>query len=179
MNSARQNRTLRTLLIEPFKQLKLGVYVLTLSLAFVIITGLLVVNAFMEQYQHVMEIFQVVDPRFKWELVTNDVFATNVVRIVAVLVTYVAVLFAVVFRATHKYYGPLVSIERFVQEISNGDYTRRVVIRRGDELEDLTLLLNEMAQILQDRHGAKVGDADRRETDRRQKADSKNKPKVG
>lgn len=174
MNSIRQNRTLRTLLIEPFKQMKLGIYVLLLSLAFVIITGLLVVNAFTEQYQHVMEIFQVVDPRFKWELVTNDVFATNVVRIVAVLVTYVVVLFAVVFRATHKYYGPLVSIERFVQSVSSGDYTRRVVIRRGDELQDLTLLLNEMAQILQDRHGAKVADADRRKTSK-----SKNDPKVG
>lgn len=178
MQSSRQNRTLRTILIEPFKQLKLGVYVLMLSLAFVLITGLLVVNAFMEQYQHVMEIFQVVDPRFKWELVTNDVFETNVVRIVAVLVTYVVVLFAVVFRATHKYYGPLVSIERFVQDISHGDYTRRVQVRRGDELHDLTLHLNEMAQILQERHGAKVGDADRREVDRRRAVQDKNNPKV-
>ena len=137
----RQHRNLRTILIEPFKQIKLGVYVIALTSTFIFLMGLLFVNAFSEQYQHVMEIFQVVDPKFKWQLVTNDIFKTNVVRMVVLLVVFVISLLLVIFRVTNKYYGPLVSIERFVDSIANGDYSQRLVLRRGDELQVVLLCM--------------------------------------
>ena len=151
----RQHRNLRTILIEPFKQIKLGVYVIALTSTFIFLMGLLFVNAFSEQYQHVMEIFQVVDPKFKWQLVTNDIFKTNVVRMVVLLVVFVISLLLVIFRVTHKYYGPLVSIERFVDSIANGDYSQRLVLRRGDELQVVAKKLNQMAENLESRHGSK------------------------
>lgn len=150
---ARKNRNIKTLVIEPFKQMKLGIYVLVVALAFVCLTALVFLNAFSEQYKHVMEIFQVVDPNNRWELITNDVFYTNIIRLGVLLLTFVVSLFAIVFRVTHKYYGPLVSIERFVEAMSKGDYTQRVVIRRGDELQDLAAKLNHMATELESRHG--------------------------
>ena len=155
-NLDRKVRNLRTILIEPFKQVKLGIYVIIVALTFTVITGALFVFAFVEQYRHVMEIFQVVDPKFRWEVVTNDVFYTNISRVGALLVTFIVVLFVVVFRSTHKYYGPLVSIERFVDQIAEGDYSKRVVIRRSDELQRLAARLNLMAQKLEERHGVLV-----------------------
>ena len=150
--SLRGDRSTKALIIEPFKQVKLGLYVLAVSLAFVIMTALIFLNAFSEQYRHVMEIFQVVDPKLQWEVVTNDVFFTNVVRILALLAAFIIVMMVVVFRVTHKYYGPLVAIEKFVDGIAEGEYSRRVVIRKGDELQDLVRRLNSMAEKLEKRH---------------------------
>jgi signal transduction histidine kinase len=122
--------------------------------AFVGICAFMFVTAFTEQYQHVMGIFNVVDPNLKWELVTNDVFYTNAIRIGVIFVMFIVTLFAVVFRLTHRYYGPLVSIERFIEGFAAGDYKRRCKIREKDELHDLVMKLNHMAEQIERRHGA-------------------------
>lgn len=150
---SRPRRNLRSMVIEPFKQIRFGLYVIGISLAFVAICAYMFVTAFTEQYQHVMGIFNVVDPKLKWELVTNDVFYTNAVRIGGLFVTFIVIVFAVVFRLTHRYYGPLVSIERFVDDIARGDYSRRCKIREKDELHGLVAKLNNMAEELERRHG--------------------------
>ncbi|MEZ4742266.1 MAG: hypothetical protein R3B45_07450 [Bdellovibrionota bacterium] len=48
------------------------------------------------------------------------------------------------------------SIERFVDSIINGEYNKRVTIRNTDELQRLAGKLNNMAENLEKRHGAKV-----------------------
>ena len=148
----RSNRNYKTILIEPFKQLKLGMYVVALAATFVVLTGFVFLTAFTEQYQHVMEIFQVVDPTYKWELITNDVFMKHAIRLGVLLSVFIVSLFYVVFKVTHKYYGPLVSIARFVDGISKGDYSQRLVLRKGDELQQLAMDLNQMAENLEKRH---------------------------
>jgi nitrate/nitrite-specific signal transduction histidine kinase len=78
--------------------------------------------------------------------------------------TFTVILCTIVFRMTHRIYGPLVSIERFVEQIARGEYQKRVTIRRGDELKRLADKLNVMAEELQKRHGPhftrRAGDAD-------------------
>ena len=151
-SEARSNRNFKTILIEPFKQLKLGLYVFALAITFVVATAMVFYTAFTQQYQHVMEIFQVVDPTYKWELVTNDVFMKNAIRLGVLLCGFIVSLFYVVFKVTHKYYGPLVSIARFVDGIAKGDYSQRLVLRKGDELQQLANDLNQMAVNLEKRH---------------------------
>ena len=149
----RPRRNLKTMLIDPFKQIKFGLYVFGISVAFVGICAYMFVTAFTEQYQHVMGIFNVVDPNLKWELVTNDVFMTNAIRIGGLFVLFIATLFFVVFRLTHRYYGPLVSIERFIDQFGNGEYHKRCKIREKDELHGLVGKLNAMADLIEKRHG--------------------------
>jgi HAMP domain-containing protein len=150
----RPRRNIRSLVIEPFKQIKFGLYVIGVSVAFVGICAFMFVTAFTEQYKHVMNIFNVVDPKLQWELVTNDVFYTNAIRIGALFFVFIAVLFTLVFRLTHRYYGPLVSIARFLDQFSAGDYTKRCKIREKDELHDLVAKLNHLAEQIERRHGA-------------------------
>lgn len=152
----RPKRNLRSLVIEPFKQIKLGLYVMGIAVAFVGICALMFVTAFTEQYQHVMGIFNVVDPNLKWELVTNDVFYTNAIRIGVLFIGFISILFYVVFRITHRYYGPLVSIERFVDQFARGEYHRRCKIREKDELHSLVNKLNAMAEAIEQRHGSQA-----------------------
>ena len=152
-NRSRPRRTLRSLIIEPFRQVKLGIYVIAISCAFVVVASLLFVSAFVDQYRQLMEIFKIVDPQYKWELVTNDVFKWNATCIAGLFLAFIGILFGVVLRMTHRIYGPLVSIERFVGEMSNGNYGKRIVIRSGDELQRLVHRLNDMAKKLEQRHG--------------------------
>ena len=151
---SRPRRNLKSTVIEPFKQIKFGLYVIGISVAFVGICAFMFVNAFTEQYQHVMGIFNVVDPTKQWDLVTNDVFKTNAIKIAILFVVFIAVLFFVVFKLTHRYYGPLVSIERFVDEFARGDYSKRAKIRERDELHSLVDKLNMMADQIERRHGS-------------------------
>lgn len=152
-SKVKPQRNMGAVVIEPFKQMKLGIYVIAVSLSFVVLTALVFLNAFFEQYQHVMEVFQVIDPKNQWAMVTNDVFFKNAIRLGVLLVSFIAVILSVVFHVTHKYYGPLVSINRFVEGVSRGDYSQRVVIRKGDELQELAQNLNKMAENLQKKHG--------------------------
>lgn len=152
----RPRRNLRFILIEPFKQIKLGLYVVAMTMAFVTVAGIMFVAAFTEQYTHVMNIFQVVDPNLRWELVTNDVFYTNAIRLGVLFVTFIGLMMAVIFKMTHRVYGPLVSIDRFLGQISEGQYGRRVHLRAKDDLQKLAAKLNEMAEALERRHGQVV-----------------------
>jgi signal transduction histidine kinase len=153
---SRANRDVKNTLIEPFKQFKFGVYVIGFSLAFVAATTVVFLLAFYNQYQHLMSIFNITDTKAQMELVTNDIFYSNIMRIAFVFVIFIALNFLMVFKLTHRYYGPLVSIERFVDEMTAGQYARRVKIRKGDELQRLVDKLNDMASTLERRHGPKV-----------------------
>lgn len=130
-------------------------------MTFLVASATLIAMAFFQQYGHVMEIFNVVDPSAKWELVTNDIFYANALKLGLLSTAYVGVLFFVVFKMTHKIYGPLVGIERFVDQIAEGDYRKRVVIRRGDDLTRLASKLNRLAEALEKKHGTQ----DRRSRD--------------
>lgn len=148
------NRNLKTLVIEPLKQLKLGTYIIALSVIFAVIIAAVFVFVFIEQYQHVMELFKVVNPEAKYQMLTNDIFSKNAIRLGLILLGFIGLTLFTVFSVTHKYYGPIVAINRFVKAISEGDYSQRVVLRKQDELQDLAAKLNHMAESIEKRHGS-------------------------
>ena len=152
-NVERAKRDVRSTLIEPFSQIKFGIYVIGASTAFVIIIGAMFLYTFYQQYQHLMGIFNITDVKDQMELVTNDIFYQNAIKIGLMLVGFVVGMFYLVFHLTHRYYGPLVSIERFVDEISAGKYGHKVKIRQKDELQRLANRLNDMSDALKKRHG--------------------------
>lgn len=164
-SQARQSRSLSSMVIEPFSQLKFGVYVIVICLLFLVGAGLLFHNSFLEQYKHVLAIFEVTDPEMQWEVISNNIYIENLRNLALLFLVFIAVMMAVVFRMTHKYYGPLVSIKRFASSIESGKYFSRVSVRKGDELIEIAESLNAMAQELEKKHGSMVnaeGEAIRR-----------------
>ncbi len=149
---ARKDRKLRNTVIEPFKQFKIGVYIIITTFVFIVCAGYLFMSSFWQQYQHVMSIFEVVDPNLQWEMVTNDVFFANIIKVSALFLLFMLLTMAMVFKLTHRYYGPLVSIEKFVDQVADGDYSSRVSLRKRDELQRLATKLNTMATNLEQRH---------------------------
>ena len=151
----RPKRTLKSMIIDPFKQVRIGIYVLMVTIIFLFLSGYLFVHSFFKQYENVMEIFNVTDMSTKWALITNDIFYANIIKLIVLFIIFIVVLFFIIFKMTHKIYGPLISIERFVKAISDGEYNKRIVIRKGDDLQRLVISLNHMAQELEKRHGFK------------------------
>ncbi len=147
-----KNRNLKSLLIEPFQQMKFGLYMLAIFVLFVCITGFLIFKTFLEQYRNVMEVFQVVDPHQQWELITNNVFYSNALILGGFFVFSLLAILVIVIRLTHRYYGPIVAIERFVDALIRGNYNAKVVLRNKDELQELAAKLNELAVALRKRH---------------------------
>ena len=64
-------------------------------------------------------------------------------------------MFATIFKLTHQIYGPLVAIKRFLEQLKKGDYSARIVIRKGDDLQNLVKDLNELAEALEQKEKAR------------------------
>lgn len=145
-----KRRSIRAYLVEPFKQIRFGLHVALVSVAFVAVLGWLIARAFYQQYQQVVDLFQVADSS---ALVENDVYYRNGGAIALTLVMFVATMLVVVVRRTHRMYGPIVSILRFVNELKRGNYAVRIHVREKDDFQTLVEQLNELAETLHKRHG--------------------------
>jgi signal transduction histidine kinase len=148
-----KRRSLRAYLVEPFKQVRFGLYVVGVSLFFVCLLGWLIYRSFTEQYNQVTEFFAVAETA---DLVQNEVFYRNAAFIGATLAGFVAIMMIVVIHRTHKMYGPMVAFMRFLNEIQKGNYTVRTHIRDKDDFQNLAAKLNDVAEALHKRHGASV-----------------------
>lgn len=55
-------------------------------------------------------------------------------------------------KVSNRIYGPLIPINRHIQNLKDGHYGSRMVLRRHDELTEIRDGLNELAAILEARH---------------------------
>jgi nitrate/nitrite-specific signal transduction histidine kinase len=150
------NRRFVPALLEFFTQSRFGVEVMLITLLFLACVSFFIYQVFAQQYQNVADIFAVVDPNLKHELVFNDIVVRNLKIIVGAVFVYMATMAYLVMRTRQKYLGPLVAVQKFIETVSNGDYSHRITIRKGDELQDLIESLNNLATQLEARHGAKA-----------------------
>lgn len=146
-----KRRTFRAYLVEPFKQIRFGLHVVAVCLVFVVLLGWLIYRAFSEQYLQVIELFSVADSA---ALVNNEVFTRNGIFIGAALLALTASTMFVVFRQTHRMYGPMVSIHRFVNELKKGHFAARIRTRNNDEFQNLVAALNGLAEELHKKFGS-------------------------
>lgn len=51
-------------------------------------------------------------------------------------------------RQSHRVVGPVSRMKRVLEAIGAGDFSQRIVVRRGDALEDMAKTINEMAERL-------------------------------
>lgn len=157
-----KRRTLTAYFVEPFKQIRFGLHVVAVCLGYVFLLGWLYARAFREQYQQVVDIFEVVDTA---ALVQNDVFIKNALIIGSALLALVFTMLFVVVRRTHKMYGPMVSIHRFVRELQTGHYGVRIAVRESDDFQGLVQELNELAEKLYERHPDTVANSGEKSID--------------
>ncbi len=144
--------SLTAYLVEPFKQVRFGLYVITVFLIYLVILAGVLIWAFREQYAQVLDWFSVASSEAP-DLMLNDVSQKAAWIVGGVLVAFIATMLNVVIRRTHRMYGPMISINRFIEELKRGNYSARLKTREHDDFQDLVGRLNLLAEALHARHG--------------------------
>lgn len=60
-------------------------------------------------------------------------------------------------RQSHRVVGPINRMKRVLEAIGAGDFSQRIIVRRGDALEDMSKTINEMAEHLGQRSSRTPG----------------------
>jgi methyl-accepting chemotaxis protein len=139
-------------LVEPFKQVRFGLYVIGVFFGFLAVLVGVLVWAFREQYLQVMDWFSIAQDAAP-DLMLNDVSQKAAWIVSVVLVAFIVTMLNVIIRRTHRMYGPMISINRFIEELKRGNYSARLKTRENDDFQDLVARLNGLAEALHARHG--------------------------
>ena len=65
------------------------------------------------------------------------------------LLLAIPILYYLGIRQTHRVVGPLKRMMRAIEAIGQGDFSQRLILRKGDVLEELAQTINRMAESLQ------------------------------
>ena len=67
------------------------------------------------------------------------------------LLLAIPLVFYLGIRQSHRIVGPMNRIKRALEAIGQGDFSKRIILRQGDALEELAKAINQMAESLQKR----------------------------
>lgn len=131
--------------VEPYKQVKLGLVFLFLNILF----AALIFGTFA---YFLNDIFEALSTYFQMSgqesSVTMSKFQTPLVIAGVLVLAFVVTTILVSVRYTHRIYGPLVSINRFMDELLAGRKPAAIHLRESDQLQDLANKLNRLSDKL-------------------------------
>lgn len=133
---------IKSMLVEPYLQVKLG-------LMFILVNLLFSILIFGVMSWFVWDIFGALSTYFHLTGqdagLALDKLQGPMVIIGLLVITFFGTTLRVAVSYTHKIYGPLVSINRFLDEVIEGKKPSRLMLREGDQLQDLASKLNLLA----------------------------------
>lgn len=131
----------KSMLVEPYIQVKLGLMFIVVNLIFsVLLFGVV--------GWYVSEVFGALTTYFQLTGQDTNIAATKLqvpLIIMGILVLmFVATTFYIAVNYTHKIYGPMVQINRFLDDILEGKKPSLLALREGDQLQELAIKLNQL-----------------------------------
>ncbi|MEY4631851.1 MAG: hypothetical protein RIQ81_1971 [Pseudomonadota bacterium] len=134
---------IKSLLVEPFEQIKLGLIFLSLNLVFSLVSLSVFTYYLYDIYKAMAVYFKLSESE---SILTANKFAVPAVVVLVMFAVFVAATLFVSIRYTHAIYGPLVSINRFLDELLAGQPPHVITLRETDQLRDLADKLNRVAE---------------------------------
>ena len=132
----------RSKLVEPYFQIKLGLMFIIVNLLFAMLFAGVMSWVLWDVFGAVKTYFQLSGGD---AALTMTKLSTPLILVGVIVVAFVATTFYVAVHYTHKIYGPLVSINRFIDDMVEGKVPSKLALRDGDELQDLVIKLNLLA----------------------------------
>ncbi|MEI6832405.1 MAG: hypothetical protein WCL28_00305 [bacterium] len=132
----------RSKLVEPYFQIKLGLMFIIVNLCFAMLFGGVMWWVLSDVFAAVKTYFDLTGGD---AALTMGKLSTPLILVGVIVLAFVGTTFYVAVHYTHKIYGPLVSINRFIDEMVEGRSPSKLALRDGDELQDLVLKLNILA----------------------------------
>lgn len=142
-------RKARNLLLKPAFQLKLPLYILLLSIAFLLL-GLLLGNVYFQQ-TYMSMLATSTQPDYLQEVISRQAHEFKLLSAL-LLVVYAALVVAITTIFTHRLIGPTLPIRRHIRALQDGLYSHRVKLRVHDGLQELADDLNDLAEALEKRN---------------------------
>lgn len=142
MNAAGRRRGFRSWFVEPYIQVKLGLIFLLLNFLFAALVLGVFGYYFWDVYQTLTHYFQLTSDQ------STEIAAKlkTPILVGAVLVfAFIVSSILVAVRYTHRIYGPLVSIHRFLDSMLGSGELSPLVLRESDQLQGLADKLNQFA----------------------------------
>lgn len=144
-----EHRKARNLLLRPALQLKLPVYILLLSVVFLLL-GMLFGSLYFQQ-TYMSMLATSTQPEYLQVAIARQINEFRVVSIV-LLLAYAALVTVITTIYTHRLIGPTLPIRRHIKALRDGLYSHRVTLRKQDGLQDVADDLNALARTLEERH---------------------------
>ena len=149
----KQQRSLKNLFVRPAQQLKFSALLLGLVSLLAWIFVCLILGGVLNEIQ-MMNIEYQLPPDAVGHVKHLVITTVVVIGIASVIVIFGLVLIAVTM--SHKIFGPLIPIEKLIEQLRMGNYTARGALRKGDHMTELMENLNQLGRKLQERHGPKA-----------------------
>lgn len=140
-----RRRGLKSILVEPYLQVKIGLLFLVVNCLF----SVLILTVF---GYFVYDMFAAVSTYFSLSgqenLVALEKFQVPLFVAGALIFLFVGTTLLISIRYTHGIYGPLIAINRFLDEVLEGQYPTPIKLRSSDQLRDLAIKLNKIREVV-------------------------------
>ncbi|MEZ4744234.1 MAG: hypothetical protein R3B45_17580 [Bdellovibrionota bacterium] len=144
VNATSRRGGIKSWLVEPYRQIKLGLLFLLLNLLFAILIFLVFGYYVIDMYDAMSGIVKLLSLEQGPQMLKKFISPMAVGG--GVVIAFVIATLILSIRYTHQIYGPLVSIQRFLDELLAGKKPKRIYLRSSDQLQELAEKLNSVAE---------------------------------
>jgi len=141
-----EHRKARNMLRQAALQLKLPLYIILLSVVFLLLAVMLGNIYFQQTYDSMMATST--QPDYLQQVITQQAHDFKMLSLL-LLAVYAALVSVVSTVFTHRLIGPTLPIKRLIRALQQGRYGQRVTLRRQDGLQDVADELNRLAEALE------------------------------
>ena len=134
-----KRRGLKSWLIEPYRQVQVGIVLVLLNLFFSVLVLSVFSYYFWDVYNSLSLYFELSKSQ------ENEILSKLLIPIYisfSLVFAFVVLTILVSLKYTHKIYGPLIAINRFLDDLLQEKTPAPLVLRDGDQLHDLAKKLN-------------------------------------
>lgn len=129
------------MLVEPYRQVKFGLMFIGLNILF----GTIIFSVF---GYYILDVYESVTTYFQLNGVESSVTLQKFQKPIwvagGVVIAFIVSTLYLAIKYTHGIYGPLVSIQRFLDEIVAGKQPSPISLRSSDQLQELSEKLNQL-----------------------------------
>lgn len=140
-----QKRSIKNWLLQPFIQVKLGVYSTLLALG---LSGSLAAIVYLQLNQFIFAIIELTDIEDEVRVLLGEAWDRTRLWITILLVCFVVANIVISIIATHQLVGPTVAFRRHIQELAKGNYKFKTVLRKNDAFREVGDDLNNLSDAL-------------------------------
>jgi len=145
MTQYKYERKMMNYLLQPFLQLKIGLYTAFLSVFFCTFMGWFLYKKLNSFTDVAVTLTEADDEIY---MMLSSYMSTVATTAIILGSAFIVLNLLISIYYTHKMVGPTIAFRRHIKQLKNGNYDSRVVIRNGDAFSEVADELNQLTEVL-------------------------------